>query len=74
MPGVIANIGGAGAAAPAVTRVVPFELAAEAAKTWVFDWIGDRVRDNTRALLEIAAGRAGDPLPELLSVRRGELR
>ncbi|MES9525032.1 Glu/Leu/Phe/Val dehydrogenase dimerization domain-containing protein [Streptomyces capoamus] len=74
VPGVIANIGGAGAAALAVTRIVPFDLAAEARKAWVFDWIGDRVRDNTRALLEIAAARAGDPLPELLAVRRGELR
>jgi glutamate dehydrogenase (NAD(P)+) len=73
VPGVIANIGGAGAAALAVTRVVPFELAADARKAWVFDWIGDRVRRNTRALLEIAADRAGDPLPELLATRRKEL-
>lgn len=72
VPGVIANIGGAGAAALAVTRTVPFELPAEARKAWVFDWIADRVRTNTRDLLEIAAGRAGDPLPELLDVRRAE--
>lgn len=74
VPGVIANIGGAGSAALAVTRVVPFELAAEARKAWVFDWVAGRVRDNTRALLEIAASRAGDPLPELLAVRRAERR
>lgn len=74
VPGVIANIGGAGAAALAVTRVVPFELAAEARKAWVFDWVADRVRRNTLDLLEIAASRPGDPLPELLEVRRGELR
>lgn len=74
VPGVIANIGGAGSAALAVTRVVPFELAAEARKAWVFDWVGDRVRRNTRDLLEIAAGRAGDPLPELLHVRGKERR
>ncbi|WP_406208042.1 Glu/Leu/Phe/Val dehydrogenase [Kitasatospora sp. NBC_01560] len=72
VPGVIANIGGAGSAALAVTRVVPFELAAEARKAWVFDWVGDCVRRNTRDLLEIGAGRAGDPLPELLDVRRKE--
>ncbi len=72
VPGVIANIGGAASAALAVTRVVPFDLAAEARKAWVFDWVGDRVRQNTRDLLEIAASRAGDPLPELLAVRRKE--
>ncbi|MFJ9343341.1 Glu/Leu/Phe/Val dehydrogenase dimerization domain-containing protein [Streptomyces sp. NPDC101733] len=74
VPGVIANIGGAASAALAVTRVVPFELEAEARKAWVFDWVGDRVRQNTRDLLDIAASRAGNPLPELLAVRRGELR
>ncbi|MFC8506940.1 Glu/Leu/Phe/Val dehydrogenase dimerization domain-containing protein [Streptomyces sp. NPDC057411] len=73
VPGVIANIGGAASAALAVTRVVPFELAADARKAWVFDWVGDRVRQNTRDLLEIADGRAGDPLPELLATRRKEL-
>ncbi len=72
VPGVIANIGGAGSAALAVTRVVPFDLSDDARKAWVFDWVADRVRRNTRDLLEIAAGRAGDPLPELLAVRRQE--
>lgn len=72
VPGVIANIGGAGSAALAVTRVVPFDLAADARKAWVFDWIGDRVRRNTRDLLEIAGAGAGDPLPELLETRRKE--
>ena len=47
---------------------------ADARKAWVFDWVADRVHRNTRDLLEIAAGRTGDPLPELLAVRRGELR
>lgn len=74
VPGVIANIGGAGSAALAVTRVVPFELEAEARKAWVFDWIADRVRRNTRDLWEIAAATAGDPLPELLAARRQERR
>ncbi|MEV7419420.1 Glu/Leu/Phe/Val dehydrogenase dimerization domain-containing protein [Streptomyces sp. NPDC089919] len=74
VPGVIANIGGAASAALAVTRTVPFELAAEARKAWVFDWVGDRVRRNTRDLLEIAAASAGDPLPELLAIRREERR
>ncbi|MFJ4695847.1 Glu/Leu/Phe/Val dehydrogenase dimerization domain-containing protein [Streptomyces sp. NPDC088766] len=74
VPGVIANIGGAASAALAVTRVVPFDLAADARKAWVFAWVGDRVRHNTRDLLEIAAARAGDPLPELLAARREERR
>ncbi|MEV5319347.1 Glu/Leu/Phe/Val dehydrogenase [Streptomyces sp. NPDC052687] len=73
VPGVIANIGGAGSAALAVTRVVPFELPADARKQWVFDWVADRVRQNTRDLLEISAARAGNPLPELLAARRKEL-
>ncbi|MER7754703.1 Glu/Leu/Phe/Val dehydrogenase dimerization domain-containing protein [Kitasatospora sp. NPDC097643] len=73
VPGVIANIGGAGSAALAVTRVVPFDLGAEARKQWVFDWVADRVRLNTRDLLEIAAARPGNPLPELLAARRQEL-
>ncbi|MDQ0794847.1 Glu/Leu/Phe/Val dehydrogenase dimerization domain-containing protein [Streptomyces sp. B1I3] len=74
VPGVIANIGGAASAALAVTRVVPFDLEAGARKAWVFDWVGERVRQNTRDLLDIAQGRAGDPLPELLDARRGERR
>ncbi|MEE1831335.1 Glu/Leu/Phe/Val dehydrogenase dimerization domain-containing protein [Streptomyces sp. SP17KL33] len=74
VPGVIANIGGAASAALAVTRVVPFDLPADARKAWVFDWVGDRVRRNTRDLLEIAAARAGDPLPELLTARRKDRR
>lgn len=70
VPGVISNIGGAGSAALAVTRVVPFDLPADARKAWVFDWVADCVRRNTRDLLEIAAASAGDPLPELLTARR----
>ncbi|MFB4425383.1 Glu/Leu/Phe/Val dehydrogenase dimerization domain-containing protein [Streptomyces sp. QL37] len=73
VPGVIANIGGAASAALAVTRVVPFELAAEARRAWVFDWVGDRVRQNTRDLLDIAGATAGNPLPELIAARREEL-
>ncbi|SEQ18970.1 Glu/Leu/Phe/Val dehydrogenase dimerization domain-containing protein [Streptomyces radiopugnans] len=74
VPGVIANIGGAASAALAVTRVVPFDLPADERKAWVFDWVGDRVRRNTLDLLEIAASRAGDPLPELLAARGKERR
>jgi glutamate dehydrogenase (NAD(P)+) len=73
VPGVIANIGGAASAALAVTRVVPFDLPADERKAWVFDWVGNRVRQNTRDLLEIADSRAGDPLPELLASRRKDL-
>jgi glutamate dehydrogenase (NAD(P)+) len=72
VPGVIANIGGAGSAALAVTRMVPFELSHTARKNWVFDWIANCVRRNTRDLLEIGRAGAGDPLPQLLDVRRGE--
>lgn len=74
VPGVIANIGGAASAALAVTRVVPFDLSAQARKAWVFDWVGNRVRQNTQDLLEIAAADAGDPLPQLLAARRKDRR
>ncbi|KOX21779.1 glutamate dehydrogenase [Saccharothrix sp. NRRL B-16348] len=70
VPDVVANVGGAAAAGLALTGTVPFELPGEARKQWVFDWVGTRVERNTRDLLEIAAGRAGDPLPELLAARR----
>jgi glutamate dehydrogenase (NAD(P)+) len=72
IPDVVANVGGAAAAALAVTRVVPFELPAQPRKQWVFDWVADRVRRNTRDLLDIAAASAGDPLPQLLAARRKE--
>ncbi|GAA1855325.1 Glu/Leu/Phe/Val dehydrogenase dimerization domain-containing protein [Myceligenerans crystallogenes] len=73
VPGVIANIGGAAAAALAVTRVVPFDLSAAARKDWVFDWVANRVRANTGQLLEIIAGGSADALGELLAVRAREL-
>lgn len=74
VPDVVANVGGAAAAGLALTRTVPFALAAGPRKDWVFDWVATRVRDNTRALLEIAAASVGDPLPELLAARRAERR
>lgn len=70
VPDVVANVGGAAAAGLAIARLVPFDLPADARKQWVFDWVGERVRANTLALLEIAASSAGDPLPELLAARR----
>ncbi|GAA2437002.1 Glu/Leu/Phe/Val dehydrogenase dimerization domain-containing protein [Streptomyces mauvecolor] len=74
VPDVVANVGGAAAAGLALTRTVPFELEATARKEWVFDWVGTRVRKNTQDLLEIAAATSEDPLPALLSARRGERR
>jgi glutamate dehydrogenase (NAD(P)+) len=74
VPGVIANIGGAAAAALAVTRVVPFDLPADARKAWVFDWVARRVRINTQSLLAIAAAQPDDALAELLATRLEELR
>jgi glutamate dehydrogenase (NAD(P)+) len=70
IPDVVANVGGAAAAGLALTGTVPFELPAAPRKEWVFDWVGSRVRNNTRDLLEIATGNASDPLPELLAARR----
>ncbi|OLE23243.1 MAG: glutamate dehydrogenase [Catenulispora sp. 13_1_20CM_3_70_7] len=70
VPDVVANVGGAAAAGLAIARVVPFDLPAEARKQWVFDWVGEKVRTNTRELLEIAAAAPGDALPQLLASRR----
>lgn len=70
VPDTVANVGGAAAAALALTRTVPFELPDEPRKRWVFDWVADRVAGNTRDLLEIAAGGSRDPLAELLAARR----
>lgn len=70
VPDTVANVGGAAAAALALTRTVPFELPAEPRKRWVFDWVADKVAGNTRDLLEIAAGGSRDPLIELVAARR----
>ncbi|MFC5143306.1 Glu/Leu/Phe/Val dehydrogenase dimerization domain-containing protein [Streptomyces aureoversilis] len=74
IPDVVANVGGAAAAGLALTRTVPFELEAAKRKNWVFDWVGTRVRNNTRDLLEISAAASGDPLPALLAARRKDRR
>ncbi|MGK5732009.1 Glu/Leu/Phe/Val dehydrogenase dimerization domain-containing protein [Streptomyces sp. URMC 124] len=74
IPDVVANVGGAAAAGLALTRTVPFELEAAKRKDWVFDWVGTRVRNNTRDLLEISAAASGDPLPALLADRRKDRR
>ncbi|MFC4507642.1 MULTISPECIES: Glu/Leu/Phe/Val dehydrogenase dimerization domain-containing protein [Streptomyces] len=75
VPDVVANVGGAAAAGLALARVVPFELADEPRRQWVFDWVGERVRRNTLDLLEIAAADPqNDPLPALVSARRKEYR
>ncbi|RBQ17661.1 Glu/Leu/Phe/Val dehydrogenase [Spongiactinospora rosea] len=70
IPDVVANVGGAAAAGLAIARVVPFELAADARKDWVFGWVADRVRENTRDLLAAASGGSVDPLADLLAARR----
>lgn len=69
VPDVIGNVGGAAAAALALTRTVPFELSDSARKAWVFDWVGARVDRNARDLLEIASSSSHDPLPDLLNRR-----
>ena len=70
VPDTVANVGGAAAAALALTRIVPFELPGDARKQWVFDWVAGKVASNTRDLLEIAAGGSPNPLAELLAARR----
>lgn len=72
VPGVIANIGGAAAAALAVTRVVPFDLPAAARKQWVFDWVGNKVKQNTHDLFDLAETSPLTALETLLAHRRIE--
>lgn len=70
IPDVVANVGGAAAAALALTGTVPFELGSSARKDWVFGWVGSRIRQNTRDLLAIAGASQSDPVQALIQQRR----
>lgn len=70
VPDTVANVGGAAAAALALTRTVPFELPDGPRKQWVFDWVADKITRNTLDLIEIAAAGSPAPLSELVAARR----
>lgn len=70
IPGVVVNVGGAAVTGCVLTGAAPSDLPLTQLVQWLFDWVGERVRRNTRDLLEISAGTHGDPVPELLAARR----
>lgn len=72
IPDVVANVGGAGVTGCILTGIAPSDVPTEVLVRWLFDWVGERVRRNTRAVLDIAAAHGGDPVPELLAARRAE--
>jgi glutamate dehydrogenase (NAD(P)+) len=70
IPDVVANVGGAAVTGCVLTGTVPFDLPLPQMVNWLFDWVGARVRDNTKAILEITAGGVIDPVATLLAQRR----
>lgn len=72
VPDVVANVGGAGVTGCILTGLAPSDVPTEELVHWLFDWVGERVRRNTRDVLEIADAHLDDPIPELLAVRRAE--
>ncbi|MCK8438097.1 Glu/Leu/Phe/Val dehydrogenase [Streptomyces sp. D2-8] len=69
LPDVVANVGGAAVTGCVLTGAVP-ELPLKETVNWLFDWVEQRVRRNSRDVLEIARGGTGDPVPGLLADRR----
>jgi len=72
VPDVVANVGGAAVTGCILTGLAPSDVATEELVGWMFDWVGERVRRNTRDVLQIAARHLADPIPELLAARRAE--
>ena len=69
VPDVVANAGGACAGGCALTGTVPFDLPPAQMAAWVHDWVAERVRRNTREVLDIAESSPVDPVPVLLAAR-----
>jgi glutamate dehydrogenase (NAD(P)+) len=72
VPDVVANVGGAGVTGCILTGLAPSDVPTEELVRWLFDWVGQQVRRNTRDVLDIAAVHGDDPIPELLATRRAE--
>lgn len=68
VPDVVASVGGAAVTGCMLTGLVP-ELPLKQTVAWLFDWVDDCVRRNTRDVLEIAATSSDDPVPQLLAAR-----
>ncbi len=73
IPDVVANVGGAAVTGCILTGIAPSDVPTEELVRWLFDWVGERVRRNTRDVLTIAAAHGGDPIPELLATRRADV-
>ena len=69
IPDVVANVGGAAVTGCVLTRTVPLDLPLKQMVSWLFEWVGDQVRRNSREVLEIAGGSVADPVPALLAHR-----
>jgi glutamate dehydrogenase (NAD(P)+) len=69
LPDVVANVGGAAVTGCVLTGALP-KMPHKETVAWLFDWVDQRVRRNSRDVLEIARGGTGDPVPELLADRR----
>lgn len=69
VPDVVANVGGAAVTGCVLTGTVPFDLPLKQMVNWLFDWVEDRVRRNSREVLEVAAGGSDDPVADLLAHR-----
>jgi glutamate dehydrogenase (NAD(P)+) len=72
VPDVVANVGGAGVTGCILTGLAPSDVPTEELVRWLFDWVGEQVRRNTRDVLTIAGAHLDDPIPELLAARRAE--
>ncbi len=72
VPDVVANVGGAAVTGCILTGIAPSDVPTEELVRWMFDWVGEQVRRNTRDVLEIATRHDTDPIPELLAARRAE--
>ncbi len=70
VPDVVANVGGAAVTGCVLTGTVPFDLPLKQLVNWLFEWVGSHVRENTEAVLEIAAGGVVAPVEPLLAHRR----
>lgn len=69
VPDVVANVGAAAAGGCALTGTVPAGLRHDQIPAWLFNWVGERIRRNTKDLLQLAASDRRDPVATLLAAR-----
>lgn len=67
VPDVVANVGAAAVGGCALTGSVPSDLSALQRKHWLFDWVEERVRRNTKDVVALA--QSGNPAPVQTLIR-----